>query len=356
MGAHGSLAPELETGLRSALARSGNRSGVALQPLPDKGLAHLHVRLLGTGVLARIPKQSQIGLDAQANLRHEAACFGRAAPSGHTPRLVGTLAVSRELPHGALLVEEIVGRVAALPSDLVAIARCLGAIHSMPVPVVADRGPLASPRDPLRALVEEVDAQAVHLRNASAGKDVLQRIEAELNQMHRQADAESRPGVHLVSFDTHPGNFVVRAQGSAVLVDLEKCRYSYPGLDLAHATLYTSTTWDVASRASLPLSEVISFYRAWENGVGADVAARARPWHVALRRAMWLWSITWCCKWRVLSREPRLATPAGEDWSADNSDAQLITHVRERVHHYLSPGAILRVQRELEALHEALVE
>jgi hypothetical protein len=33
--------------------------------------------------------------------------------------------------------------------------------------------------------------------------------------------------------------------------------------------------------------------RRWPGG--------ARPWHGPLRRAMWLWSLTWCAKWRVLS-------------------------------------------------------
>jgi rSAM/selenodomain-associated transferase 2 len=76
--------------------------------------------------------------------------------------------------------------------------------------------------------------------------------------------------VTLVAFDAHPGNFIVREDGRAMLVDLEKCRYSHPGLDLAHATLYTSTTWDVDGRCALTPAQVAGCYRAW-------AGMRARP-------------------------------------------------------------------------------
>ena len=78
-----------------------------------------------------------------------------------------------------------------------------------------------------------------------------------------------------MAFDGHPGNFVVRADGGAVLVDLEKCRYSYPGLDLAHATLYTSTTWDVATHAVLTHDQVAEAYRQWADAVGPELAQAA---------------------------------------------------------------------------------
>ena len=84
--------------------------------MADKGLAHWHFRLPGTGWIARVPKQSQMNLPAEANLAYQSACFVRAAPSGHTPKLLGVLSPSEHLPRGALLVEEIVGRPARLPA------------------------------------------------------------------------------------------------------------------------------------------------------------------------------------------------------------------------------------------------
>ena len=103
--------------------------------LGDKGLAHHHVRLVGTGWLARLPKQSQMGLGAATNLAYEAACFERAGPSGHVPRLHGELPPSAALPRGGLLVEEISGRNARLPQDLPAIMQALACLlYTSPSP------------------------------------------------------------------------------------------------------------------------------------------------------------------------------------------------------------------------------
>ena len=46
--------------------------------------------------------------------------------------------------------------------------------------------------------------------------------------------------------DTHPGNFLIDetrdGEAKAVIVDLEKALYGSPGIDLAYATVYSSTT------------------------------------------------------------------------------------------------------------------
>ena len=105
-----------------------------LRPLADTGLAHDHVRLGRTGWLARVPKQSQMRLNAADNLAYQAACFAAMAPSGHTPRIHGTLPPDPDLPMGALIVEAIDGRPPRLPDDLDAVMRALAAIHRLPVP------------------------------------------------------------------------------------------------------------------------------------------------------------------------------------------------------------------------------
>lgn len=335
--------------LRAALA--GARSPWAdapLEPLPDQGLAHAHWRLAGRGVLARIPKQSQMDLPAAANLAYQAACFTRASASGHAPRLHGLLPPSDALPRGALLVEEIVGAPARLPHDLPAIADALAAIHSLPLPAAASRAPLRDPADPLAELREQIDAQAVHLDAARLDRASRSAIEARRAALAAWCERSHRSPKRLIAFDAHPGNFIVRADGRAMLVDLEKARYGLPPLDLAHATLYTSTTWDIASSAVLSVAEVQAFQARWLSrcdGAGA--------WHddlLPLRSAMWLWSITWCAKWRVLSsREPRSGGD-GEDWSGGHSEAALVAHVRGRVDHYLSPEGVARVIDELDAL------
>ena len=326
----------------------------ALVRLPDKGLAHDHVRIAGSGLLARIPKQSQMRLAPADNLAYQAACFERAAAGGHAPRLHGLLSPSAHLPRGALMVQEVVGRAATLPADLPAIVQALGALHALPLPTPYARCPLLDDSDALAALYEELAQQAQYLAAASVAPAVARTVTQELQRLNTLCTADARPPRHLIAFDGHPGNFIVQGNGHAVLVDLEKCRYSYPALDIAHATLYTSTTWDVESNAVLTPAQVQGAYATWGDAVGPRVADPAQAWHVPLRRAMWLWSVTWCAKWRVLSAAGASAQAGGEDWSASHSDAALMTHVRNRVDHYLSADMVERMRDEFDALDAAL--
>src|SRR5262245_17242103 len=130
--------------------------------MSDKGLAHHHVRLRGSGIVARIPKQSQMNLDAHENLRYQAACFRRASAGGHAPRLVEVLDPSAALPRGALLVEEIQGEPVTLPQDLPAIAEALASIHELPLPSAPARQPLFDPEKPLEAMAAEIRQQAAY--------------------------------------------------------------------------------------------------------------------------------------------------------------------------------------------------
>ena len=344
--------PTLTAALRAALRAHGlhAHADAPLEPMADKGLAHLHLRLAGTGTLARVPKQSQLGLPAAEHLAYESACFERAQPSGHTPPLHAVLPPSPTLPHGALIVEEIVGRPAHLPQDLPALVDALAALHTLPLPPAAQRAPLRDAADPLAALRDEIEAQATHLDAARLDPAVRHRIDAERAALARLVAAPARPRRTLIAFDGHPGNFIVDAHGRAWLVDLEKARYGYPALDLAHATLYTSTTWDVESRAVVLTPEETDAAQArWAERVGANADERA--WIAPLRRAMALWSVTWCAKWRALSAAPPRAdgdegNSGGEDWSSALSEDALVAHVRERVEHYLSREAMASVWGE----------
>jgi hypothetical protein len=343
--ARGTLLERLRAALRDAAHPNAD---AVLQPLPDKGLAHDHVRIVGTGVLARLPKQSQLGLAAQDNLDYQAACFERASASGHAPRLAGRIAPSAWLPRGGLLVQEIVGQPARLPHDLPAIVDALAAIHALPLPPSEQRAPLLDPPDALAALAAENDAQAAHFDAARLDAACRARIERVAFDWRALVARAARPSRRLISFDAHPGNFLIEADGRAMLVDLEKARYGHPPLDLAHATLYTSTTWDVESCAELSTDEVGGAYERWL-GRSAD-AAQWRRWLVPLRAAMWLWSVSWCAKWRVLSARAAATHADGEDWSAARSDAALVRHVRDRVDCYLSPPVVDRVVDEFETL------
>ncbi|WP_240455671.1 phosphotransferase family protein [Halomonas faecis] len=339
--------------LEQALAAQGYRKDVrGMALMADTGLAHHHLWLArgGDDWVARLPKQSQLGLDAHANLNYQAACFERAGRCGHAPALHGLLTPSAALPRGGLLVSAVRGRAARLPDDLPAIAEALAALHDLPLPPRDERAPLMAPDDPWAAMREEVEAQAEFLGKAELSPAVVSAIEDELAALPPRLGEREAAQPRLISFDAHPGNFLIRDDGSAVLVDLEKCRYGLPGFDLAHASLYTSTTWDITSHAVLSVDQVAAFYRRWMSDTGLVDATTL----LACRRAMWLWSLTWCAKWRASHRRSRDAEARGEDWSAELSDAALIAHVRDRVEHYLSLATIDHVRREFDALANAL--
>lgn len=325
----------------------------ALDPLPTTGLAHDHIRISGTGMLLRVPRQSQLALAARENLIYQAACFRRMAASGHTPKLYGVIDPTPEIPMGALVVEEIVGKTLDLPAGLTDAARALAAIHAMPLPPAAERTPLKDPDDAVAATLQEVLAQGRNLSSplAPVSQKARQAIEAEIDAVRNEI-RQLPPAIKtLISFDAHPGNFILEhGTGRAVLVDLEKGRYGGAGFDLAHATLYTSTTWDVATYSELSVAQVADFYATWLAAMPNDIGSALKPWLLPMRRIMWLWSVTWCAKWAVESREARVAdkhaVTSAEDWSAENTGGDLIDHVAGRVECYLSDATIARVRSE----------
>lgn len=321
-------------------------------PMDDKGLAHWHIRLQGTGLLARIPKQSQMGLGPLDNLAYEAACFQRTALCGHVPRIDRVIAPSDALPWGALLVEEITGSPANSPDHVAPIMQALASIHLLPVPAACERAPILNESDPLAGMLALVRAQSVYLDHPLVAEPSRRTIIKQLNHLTvtiPQICDGMAP--RLITFDAHPGNFLITPTGKAVLVDLEKLRYSYPPLDLAHATLYTSTTWDVDASFRLSTAQVARAYEVWMSAAGT----MAEPYlaaFVPLRELMWLWSVTWCAKWLTESVKPKNVDGAGgQDWSQANSDASLIRHVRSRVDDYLAPSTINQVLAEFNELN-----
>ncbi|MEQ9328594.1 MAG: aminoglycoside phosphotransferase family protein [Rhodospirillales bacterium] len=340
--------PDRQTRLARTLTRlqeiSRQRFGCNAAPylLTDKGLAHDHVAMPGTGLLFRVPKQSQMEFAAADNLAFQAECFRRAAASGAAPAVHDIVEPDEVLPFGALVVEHVEGRPARLPADLPAIADCLAAIHALPLP--GECAPLGVFRNALAGILAEVGRQAEHLDHPGVPAASRRLIREEISDLGRDA-ATGAAALCLITFDAHPGNYLIRPDGSAVIVDLEKMRYSAPGFDLAHASLYTSTTWDIETRAELAPAEAAGFYRAWLAAVPPGLRDAARPGLVAERRGMWLWSVTWCARW--------LAESAGgadhgstRDWSKHLSDDVLTRHVADRVADYLSPDSVERVRED----------
>ncbi|MGQ9365844.1 phosphotransferase [Azospirillum sp. A39] len=269
-----------------------------LEAMPLRGVAHDHVRLKGRGLVARIPRWSQQGLDPAANLAYQAAAFRRAAPSGHTPELAAVLEPRAGLPMGALVVTEIRGRPPRLPADMPAVARALAALHRLPLPPAGERAPLASPADPAAATLDLVRRQAVHFARAALSDAAAERIAAELDAAAAVRLAAPQP-VALVGTDVHPGNFLIDATGKAWFTDLEKVQYGHPAIDLAHASLPTSTLWDPEVAAELTPADVAAFHAAWAAAVPAGLAAAVEPWLKPMRRLTWLRTLSWMARWKA---------------------------------------------------------
>ena len=330
--------------MRAALAVRLSVDLETLKPLVDNGLAHDHIVIGETDMLARIPKQSQLDLSADENLAYQAACFTRAAASGHVPRLHDVLAPDGLLPMGALIVDRIKGRPLRLPNDLTAIAECLAAIHALPFQ--GRSAPLRNPSDTLADTFTEILTHSAYIARAGLHPESEAQIRVELQAAGRTLAQVDRPLTTLIAFDAHPGNYLLDWRGKAMLVDLEKARYGAPGFDLAHASLYTSTTWDVDSWAVLSHAEVMAFHDSWLAAVPTELAAATAPWLLPLRQMMWLWSVTWCAKWKVRSVEDAGVGLSTENWSAELSDNNLIGHVAERVADYLDPETIAQVRTD----------
>ena len=321
-----------------------------LQPMAVKGLAHDHFRIGQRGWVLRVPKQSQFALPAADNLAYQAACFDRVSASGHAPALGAVLPPDDRLAMGALVVAEVVGRPPRLPDDLPAMAEAMARVHRLPVPEPGDRPPLADHPDAVAGALREIEAQAAYLDRADIDRAARAQLADELawaRDFAARAGAQDQP-VRLVLTDTHPGNFLITEAGTAVIVDLEKALYGSPGTDLAHATLYSSTTWDPDTYAELSVPDLGAYYRHYLQSVGPELARQIQPWLVPMRRLTFLRALTWCVMWSVEHRRAARAD-AGEpapDWSAENTDAQLIAHVAGRVSEYLRPDTLRRMRAE----------
>ena len=349
--------PDLDA-LHRALSALPDFASVAraqLAQLRTTGLAHDHVAVESFAVqdrrvLLRVPRQSQFAFSAADNLSYQAACFERVSESGRGPRLFGVIPPGEGLPMGALAVERISGRPPRLHDDLPSLAEAMARVHALALPAESERPPLADHRDPVAGALAEIEAQAAFLAQAGLAPESLSAVTEELDWARGYAaDMAATGGAQprsLVLTDTHPGNFMIDGEGRAVIVDLEKALYGAPGIDLAHATVYSSTTWDIATSAELSVEEVATFYASYlrtaEALCGRAWAGRLRPWLLPLRRLLFLRAITWCAKWRVQqakSETPGKQSAANtEDWSAENSDPALIDHVAGRVALYLAPG------------------
>ena len=300
------------------------------EALPATGTAHGHVRLKD-GRLARIAYAYEDDPTAAARLYLQAEAFRHLAQAGRTPKLHEVIEPRPGLPGGALIVDFIEGRAPHLPDELEAMADTLARLHLLPLP--APGSPIPRQDNPFRATLDVVEEGARRfLDKAVADPGARAEIFEELELMRAMAKTLAhRPQPLAIALaDTHPGNFIVDRGGIAWFVDLEKVHVGSPAIDLAHATLPTSTVWHPDVGKVLSLAEVGRFHDSYLAQIGESRAVELRPWLQPMRRLTWLRTTLFMARWKVQTEAPRDPSDPSQ-WSDAGLSPEMREHLRARI-------------------------
>ena len=300
------------------------------EALPATGTAHGHVRLKD-GRLARIAYAYEDDPTAAARLHLQAEAFRHLAPAGRTPRLHEVVEPRPGLPGGALIVDFVEGRAPRLPDELDAMADTLARLHSLPVP--APGSPIPRQDNPFRATLDVVEQGGRRfLDKAVTDPGSRSEIVEELELMREMAGtlAGRRQPLSIALADTHPGNFIVDRAGIAWFVDLEKVHVGSPAIDLAHATLLTSTLWHPDVGKVLSRAEVEGFCASFLAKIGVIRAAELLPWLQPMRRLTWLRTIMFMARWKLQTEAPRDPSDPSQ-WSDAGLEPAMKVHLRARI-------------------------
>ena len=301
-----------------------------LVSLPATGTAHGHVAL-PNGLIARVAYAHEGDPTAATRLAMQAEAFRHLAPAHRTPRLHDVLLPRPGLPGGALVVDRIDGRAPRLPDELGAMADTLARLHALPLPPGGSSIPRqANPFLETLAAIEQNAAR--FLDKAVPDPAARAEIADELRLVRGMAaDIGQRPQPLTIALaDTHPGNFLVDAEGVAWFVDLEKVHVGSPAIDLAHATLATSTLWHPDVGKVLSPADVRRFYAQYLEKAGEAQAAALEPWLLPMRRLTWLRTTLFMARWRVQTRGAR--DPADPtQWSDAGLEPSMKAHIDARI-------------------------
>ncbi len=315
------------------------------EALPATGTAHGHTRLCD-GRLARIAYAYEGDPTAAARLHVQAEAFRHLQPAGRTPRLHEVIEPQPGLPGGALIVDFIDGRAPQLPDQLEAMAETLAAIHALPLPPATS--PIPRQTDPFLETLAAVETTAARFLD-KAVPDPGARAERadELCLMRDMAPSLGKlPQPLTVALaDSHPGNFIVDRSGTAWFVDLEKVHVGSPAIDLAHATLPTSTLWHPDVGKLLTRSDVQSFYDDYRAHLSRENAEALAPWLQPMRRLTWLRTTAFMARWRVETRSPRDPANAGQ-WSDSGLEPRMKQHIDARIDYCFRRDVIRGIRSE----------
>jgi len=316
-----------------------------LKPLSATGTAHGHVRLPG-GLLARVAYAHEGDPTAAARLHEQAEAFRHLAPAGRTPRLHDVIEPRAGLPGGALIVDFIDARPPRLPDELAALADTLVRIHALPLPSAGS--PIPRQKNPFLETLEAIELNAMRfLDKAVPDSGARAEIAEELRLMRGMAlaFAQRAQPLTVALADTHPANFIVDLRGLAWFVDLEKVHVGSPAIDLAHATLPTSTLGHPDVGKMLSRAEVQGFYDIYLEKVEKKQAASLQPWLVPMRRLTWLRTTLFMARWRVQTRSPRDPTDPTQ-WSDAGLDPAMKAHIDARIDYGFRRDAIAAIRSE----------
>lgn len=322
-----------------------NFTAADLQPLPATGTAHGHVRL-SNGLVARVAYAHDGDPSAAARLAVQAEAFRYLAPARRTPLLHDVIEPRPGLPGGALIVGAIDGRAPHLPDELAAMADTLARIHALPQP--ADDSPIPCQKNPFLETLAAIEQNATRfLDKAVPDAGARAEIAEELGQMREMADgvAGRAQPLAVALADTHPGNFLVDRDGIAWFVDLEKVHVGSPAIDLAHATLATSTLWHPDVGKVLSRADVRRFYSLYLEKVGPRRAAELEPWLQPMRRLTWLRTTLFMARWRVQTRAPRDPSDPTQ-WSDAGLEPAMKAHIDARIDQCFRRDTIRAIRAE----------
>jgi aminoglycoside phosphotransferase len=300
------------------------------EALPATGTAHGHVRLRD-GRLARIAYAYENDPTAAARLQVQAEAFRYLQPAGRTPRLHEVVEPRAGLPGGALIVDFIEGHAPRLPDELDAMAESLAAIHALPLPPATS--PIPRQDNPFLETLQAAELNAARfLDRAVPEPEARAEIADELGALRALAPTlGTLAQPHVIALaDTHPGNFIVDGKGIAWFVDLEKVHVGSAAIDLAHATLPTSTLWHPDVGKLLTRAEVQDFYDDYLALIDRKRAEALAPWLMPMRRLTWLRTTLFMARWRVETRAPR--DPGNTtQWSDMGLDPKMKRHIDARI-------------------------
>lgn len=300
------------------------------EALPATGTAHGHVRLKD-GRLARVAYAYEDDPTAAARLHLQAEAFRHLAPAGRTPKLHEVIEPRIGLPGGALIVDFIEGRAPRLQDELDAMADTLARLHSLPLP--APGSPIPRQDNPFRTTLDVVEQGAQRfLDKAVTEHGARAEIVEELELMREMAKtlAQRQQPLSVALADTHPGNFIVDRAGIAWFVDLEKVHVGSAAIDLAHATLPTSTVWHPDVGKVLSPAEVAHFYETYLAHIGETRAAELRLWLQPMRRLTWLRTTLFMARWKAQTEAPRDPSDPSQ-WSDAGLSPAMRDHLRSRI-------------------------